>query len=105
VRVRTDKLQKLEERRRRIASEIERIQAAEAEQQRKRDARCKIVVGAVVLGLVERGEWPRELLLKELDKQLTRNHDRALFDLPPREAAADATKRSGRNRSSREVVA
>jgi hypothetical protein len=77
------KLQKLEERHRRLQEQIERAKAAEAVQERKRDARRKILVGAIVLGLVERGEWPRERLLEKLDEHLTRKKDRALFDLPP----------------------
>jgi hypothetical protein len=75
-------VQKLEERQRRLRVQLDRVKAAEAMQERKRDARRKIVVGAMVLGLVERGEWPRERLLEKLDAYLTRNHDRALFGLP-----------------------
>jgi hypothetical protein len=82
--VRSERLQKLEERQRRLQVEIQRERAVGAQQERKRDARRKIVVGAMVLGLVERGEWPREEFIEKLDAHLTRDHDRALFDLPPR---------------------
>jgi len=58
-----------------------RAQAAKAE--RSRDTRRKVLVGAVILARVERGEWPREKLLALLDTALTRPDERALFDLPP----------------------
>jgi hypothetical protein len=105
MRSRTNQLEKLAERQRRIQAEIERIQDAEVAQQRKRDAKRKLLVGAVVLGLVERGEWPGEPLMKELDRHLARNHDRALFDLPPRPASAERTAGPVPDRPSREVVA
>ena len=82
MRDRIDRLQKLEDRQRRLRMQIDREKAVQAAQERKRDARRKILVGAMVLGLVERGEWPRERLLEKLDQYLTRNFDRALFDLP-----------------------
>ena len=80
---RNEKLERLAERRRRIDAQIECIKAEEAAEERKRDARRKIVVGAMVLGMVERGEWPRERLLEKLDTYLTREHDRELFGLAP----------------------
>src|SRR5262249_37760501 len=90
MRARSEKLERLEERQRLLLAEIEREKAGLVEQGRKRDARRKIVVGAMVLGQVERGEWPRAQLLEKLDAYLTREHDRALFDLPPRPSANGA---------------
>ena len=49
---------------------------------RRQDTRRKVLVGAVILARVERGEWPRDKLLALLDSHLTRADDRALFDLP-----------------------
>jgi hypothetical protein len=92
MRTQSERVQKLEERQRRLRMQLERAKAAEAVQERKRDARRKIVVGAMVLGLVERGEWPRERLLEKLDQYLTRDHDRELFDLPMRESAEGKTE-------------
>ena len=59
-----------------------RKRAAESKLKRSQDTRRKILIGAAVLGKVERGEWPREKLLALLDATLTRADDRALFDLP-----------------------
>lgn len=59
-----------------------RQRAAEAKRTRQQDTRRKVLVGALILSRVERGEWPREKLLAMLDTALTRADDRALFDLP-----------------------
>jgi hypothetical protein len=101
----SDRLQKLEERQRRLCEQIERARAAADQQERKRDARRKIIVGAMVLGLVERGEWPRERLLAKLDEHLSRKHDRALFGLPPRENAVDSGDASDSEGSPVDAVA
>jgi hypothetical protein len=85
MRDRTERIQKLEERHRRLRVQIDREKAAKAAQERKRDARRKIIVGAMVLGLVERGEWSREEFLEKLEAYLSRDHDRALFGLAPRD--------------------
>jgi hypothetical protein len=99
VKTRTERIEKLAEKRRQLAEEIDRMRAAEAQEERKRDARRKILVGSLVLAQVERGEVPRERLVAELDQHLTRNHDRALFDLAPREESAPAiSKRAGGSR-------
>ena len=56
--------------------------ATEAKIKRSQDTRKKILVGAAILGKVERGEWPEEKLLAMLKAALTRPDDRALFGLP-----------------------
>jgi uncharacterized protein YpiB (UPF0302 family) len=60
-----------------------RQRAADAKRSRQQDTRRKVLVGALILSRVERGEWPREKLLAMLDAALTRADDRALFELPP----------------------
>ena len=59
-----------------------RKRAMESKKKRSEDTRRKILVGALILARVERGEWPQEKLLAMLDATLTRDDDRALFDLP-----------------------
>ena len=94
---RVEKLKKLAEKKREINDEIDRLRAEEAQVERKHDARRKILVGSLVLAMVERGEWPRERLLEKLDGYLTRDHDRALFDLAPAQPAPPAAPgRAGR---------
>jgi len=60
-----------------------RVKTAEAKQKRADDTRRKILVGAAILAKVERGEWPKDKMLEMMGQQLTRDDDRALFDLPP----------------------
>lgn len=63
-----------------------RKRAVEAKKKRSDDTRRKVLVGAVILAKVERGEWPKDKLLAMLDSALTRVDDRALFDLPAQAA-------------------
>jgi len=58
-----------------------RKRAMETKEERAKDTRRKILVGAAILTKVERGEWPKEKLLAMLDSTLTRPDDRALFSL------------------------
>ncbi|MDZ9631746.1 hypothetical protein SNB41_11155 [Escherichia coli] len=54
-------------------------------QQCQENTRRKVLVGAWILGKVENGEWPEQRLLDGLDSYLERDHDRALFGLPPKQ--------------------
>ena len=56
--------------------------AAERKVERNQDTRRKILVGAAILAKINRNEWPMEKLQAMLDLTLTRDDDRALFDLP-----------------------
>lgn len=58
-----------------------RKRALESKEERAKDTRRKILVGAAILAKVERGEWPKEKLLAMLDGSLTRPDDRSLFNL------------------------
>ena len=58
-----------------------RKRAMEIKEERAKDTRRKILVGAVILAKVDRGEWPKDKLLAMLDTALTRSDDRALFTL------------------------
>lgn len=58
-----------------------RKRALETKEERAKDTRRKILVGAAILSKVERGEWPKDKLLAMLDSALIRPDDRALFGL------------------------
>jgi hypothetical protein len=66
--------------------QVARERAAEKKRQRSEDTRRKILVGAVILAKVERGEWPKERLREWMDQALARADDRALFGLRPVQA-------------------
>jgi hypothetical protein len=55
-----------------------------AKNERGKDLRRKILVGAIVLAKVDAGEIPKEDLRRWIEPKITRADDRALFDLPPR---------------------
>lgn len=61
-----------------------RKRAIESKITRQKDTRKKVLVGAVILTKVERGEWPRDKLMAMMDATLTRDDDRALFELLPK---------------------
>lgn len=68
-----DKLAKLEEQRARINAEIQRVRAREQQQERRDDTRRKIIVGAMLTGMIEAGklgQFNEVWLRAELDKQL-----------------------------------
>jgi len=73
------KLEQLKARRQRIDA---RLQYLVSKQARRADTRRKILVGAIILAKVERGDMDEKALRAMLDKALTRADDRALFGLP-----------------------
>jgi hypothetical protein len=75
-----DRLAQLKLRQQRIDA---RKRAIEAQRERKADLRRQVLVGTLVLSKMREGELDPTLLHGWLDSSLTRNQDRALFDLPP----------------------
>ena len=61
-----------------------RRRARQAQRERKAETRRKFVVGGVILDKVRSGEFDQTRLRDWLDGALSREEDRALFDLPPR---------------------
>jgi hypothetical protein len=60
-----------------------RRRALEARQARKAEMRRKILAGAIVLAQIERDALANATFRQCLDESLTREEDRALFQLPP----------------------
>ena len=81
-----ERLRKIEEKQARLKAEAQRLKARTRQNRRKRENRRKILAGAMLLDSVEQGDFPEKLFLSHMDKFLTRDHERALFDLPPRAA-------------------
>ena len=80
-----ERRRKLEEKQARIKAELQRLDARERQAERKRDTRRKILAGAMVLDRVARGVLTEQLFLRDMDEFLDRPHERALFELPPRQ--------------------
>jgi hypothetical protein len=82
---RATKIAELEEKLRQLRAREQAVEARrrglESRRARKADTRRKILVGAVVLARVERGEIAEAELRRWLDQGLTRDDDRALFAL------------------------
>jgi large subunit ribosomal protein L7/L12 len=55
-----------------------------AQQKRATETRKKILIGAAIQSMIERGQWSAENLQKIMDQALTRDDDRALFGLSPK---------------------
>ena len=64
----------------------QRLEAAERARERKLRTRRLILMGSYMEHAISRDNSARERLMSKLDGFLSRDGDRALFDLPPREA-------------------
>lgn len=80
----TKRLDELLKKREQLKAQIQQVRAKEAAQKRKEDTRKKILLGALMMEMMERGELDKGKMRKRLDGFLTREGDRRLFDLPPR---------------------
>jgi len=78
-----ERIKKLQERKAAIDAEIQKIKARTQKEDRKKDTRRKILIGGIIMKLVKDGVegWSSEKLKLLLDRELTRDDDRALFDL------------------------
>ena len=81
-----DQIAQAEQRLKQLKVRQQRIEARkrtlDAKRNRKADTRRKILAGAIVLARAEQGRLPE--LTGWLDDALTRDDDRALFELPPK---------------------
>ena len=78
-----DRIRKLEEQRARINAEIQRVKGRESQEERKRETRRLILMGAMLRDRIARKELPEKLFKADMDRFLERDQDRALFDLSP----------------------
>jgi hypothetical protein len=81
------RLHSLDERLARLRMKKDRLIARASHAERKRDTRRKILIGGAVLAAIEHEGVPilrsNDELLRWLDAQLTRPHDREVFELAP----------------------
>ena len=76
------RLEQLLEFRSQLNAQIQKIRARETSQKRKEDTSRKILLGALVMEMMSKGELDRNKIMKRLDGFLTREIDRKLFDFP-----------------------
>jgi len=81
----TTKLDRLTKKRQQLNAQIQAIKSKENQQKRKEDTKRKILIGGVVMKMLETGEMPKERLMQILGTHLTRDADRALFELAPKQ--------------------
>ncbi len=70
-------LKKQEELKAQIRKEKNKLSQAE----HKQDTRRKILLGALMMEMMKKGELDEKKIMKRLDSFLTKNIDRKLFDL------------------------
>ena len=76
------RLERLKEQREKLNSRIQAVEARIKNSERKKDTRRKILVGSYFLDKANKENTVNEIK-KLMDKFLTRNSDRVLFDLEP----------------------
>lgn len=79
----SDRLAKLEQQRQQIHDSIRREKLKLAGEERKKDTRRKILIGSIILNEIKNDSALQERIQKLLDAKLSRDDDRALFDLKP----------------------
>lgn len=79
-----EKLAELEQRKGQIEAQIQRQKARLRVEERKRDTRRKIIAGALALEHASLNPAFGEELQKLIRQHVTREGDRALFDLSPK---------------------
>jgi len=77
----SDKIDKLKKQRDVLNARIQKFESAEKARERKRDTRRKILVGSYYLDHANKNNSMNEIC-NIMDKYLTRNCDRILFNLP-----------------------
>lgn len=81
-----DQLAELERQREQLARDIKEAKRAAREERQQNDTRRKILLGALLVKMVERGDVSQELFEQRLDQHLTRPADRKLFQLDVEES-------------------
>ncbi len=89
------RLEELLKKREQLNAQIQKARAKESSQKRKEDTRRKILLGALMMQMMEKGELDKDKILKKLSGFLTRDLDRKLFDLP-REESKKSTRSTSR---------
>jgi large subunit ribosomal protein L7/L12 len=94
------RLEQLLKKKEELNAQIQKIRAAEANEKRKEDTRRKILLGALMMEMMERGELDRDVVRQRLDGFLVRSGDRRLFGLAVDEGLSGSDGDGGQGLSS-----
>lgn len=86
-----NKIDALTEKRNQINAQIQALKSKDQAKARKADTRRKVLIGGVVLKMLKVGEMPEERLRQILDRHLTNERDRELFNLTATEDQENVT--------------
>lgn len=76
------KLDDLLKKREQLNAQIQKERNKHSQQKRKEDTRRKILLGALMMEMMKKGELDEKKIMKRLDVFLTKDIDRKLFDFP-----------------------
>lgn len=76
-----NELEKLLEKEKQLKAKIQAAKSREREKERKLETRRKILIGAMVLEGMKNSEEYETKIMQNLDKYLTKNKDREIFNL------------------------
>ena len=76
------KLEELLKKREQLNAQIQKERNKQTQQQRKEETRRKILLVALMIEMMKKGELDEKKILKRLDGFLTKDIDRRLFALP-----------------------
>lgn len=74
------KLDDLLKKRGQLNAQIQKARNKQLAQQRAEDTRRKILLGALTMEMIQKGELDEQKIYQKLDKFLTKDIDRKLFD-------------------------
>lgn len=77
----TKRLDELLKKREQLTAQIQQVRAREAGQKRKEETRKKILLGALMMDMMDKGELDKGKVKKRLDGFLVKAGDRLLFGL------------------------
>ena len=78
------KLDDLLKKREQLNAQIQKERNKHSQQKRKEDTRRKILLGALMMEMMKKGELDEKKIRERLDGFLTKEMDRKLFDFPHR---------------------
>ena len=90
----TDTFREREKRIERMENRLQNLKAKQKTAARSRDTKRLVLMGRMMERYLEYGKVDRETFRRDMDKFLTRNYEREIFDLPPLEKPKSKKKKS-----------